>query len=57
MVIGNIIMGRNFFVQLSTLTTERKIDQIQLSLTHTDHLSKNDLNHASIYVYSDKFTY
>nr|YP_010118405.1 Ycf2 [Pilea plataniflora]YP_010118424.1 Ycf2 [Pilea plataniflora]QQY86017.1 Ycf2 [Pilea plataniflora]QQY86040.1 Ycf2 [Pilea plataniflora] len=32
---------REFLVQLSTLTTEKGIDQILLSLTHNDHLSKN----------------
>nr|YP_009309134.1 hypothetical chloroplast RF21 [Primula veris]AOS86798.1 hypothetical chloroplast RF21 [Primula veris] len=33
---------REFLVQFSTLTTEKGIDQILLSLTHSDHLSKND---------------
>nr|USW64892.1 hypothetical protein RF2 [Schima superba]USW64911.1 hypothetical protein RF2 [Schima superba]USW65066.1 hypothetical protein RF2 [Schima superba]USW65085.1 hypothetical protein RF2 [Schima superba]USW65240.1 hypothetical protein RF2 [Schima superba] len=33
---------REFLVQFSTLTTEKRIDQILLSLTHSDHLSKND---------------
>nr|YP_010313544.1 Ycf2 protein [Primula palinuri]YP_010313566.1 Ycf2 protein [Primula palinuri]UNA62579.1 Ycf2 protein [Primula palinuri]UNA62601.1 Ycf2 protein [Primula palinuri] len=32
---------REFLVQFSTLTTEKRIDQILLSLTHSDHLSKN----------------
>nr|YP_010249895.1 hypothetical protein RF2 [Strobilanthes biocullata]QTT78337.1 hypothetical protein RF2 [Strobilanthes biocullata] len=32
---------RDFLVQLSALTTEKRIDQILLSLTHSDHLSKN----------------
>ncbi|KAL5555600.1 hypothetical protein UlMin_037836 [Ulmus minor] len=31
-----------FLVQFSTLTTEKRIDQILLSLAHSDHLSKND---------------
>jgi L-ascorbate metabolism protein UlaG (beta-lactamase superfamily) len=31
---------REFLVQFSTLTTEKRIDQILLSLTHSDHLSK-----------------
>nr|YP_009477258.1 hypothetical chloroplast RF21 [Dolichandra cynanchoides]YP_009477276.1 hypothetical chloroplast RF21 [Dolichandra cynanchoides]AVM81731.1 hypothetical chloroplast RF21 [Dolichandra cynanchoides]AVM81732.1 hypothetical chloroplast RF21 [Dolichandra cynanchoides] len=33
---------RDFFVQFAALTTEKRIDQILLSLTHSDHLSKND---------------
>ncbi|KAL3534880.1 hypothetical protein ACH5RR_003341, partial [Cinchona calisaya] len=33
---------REFLVQFSTLTTEKGIDQILLSLTHSDPLSKND---------------
>nr|AVM82596.1 hypothetical chloroplast RF21 [Cuspidaria floribunda]AVM82597.1 hypothetical chloroplast RF21 [Cuspidaria floribunda] len=33
---------RDFVVQFSALTTEKRIDQILLSLTHSDHLSKND---------------
>ncbi|MCD9642842.1 hypothetical protein HAX54_029876 [Datura stramonium] len=33
---------REFLVQFSTLTTENRIDQSLLSLTHSDHLSKND---------------
>nr|AYH52059.1 Ycf2 [Amphilophium buccinatorium] len=33
---------RDFFVQFSALTTEKRIDQILLSLTHSDHLSNND---------------
>ncbi|KAG5575942.1 hypothetical protein H5410_056076 [Solanum commersonii] len=33
---------REFLVQFSTLTTENRIDQILLSLTHSDHLSKNE---------------
>ncbi|KAL6507189.1 Protein Ycf2 [Orobanche hederae] len=33
-----------FLVQISTLTTEKRIDQIILSLTHSDHLSKNDFD-------------
>ncbi|MBA0776036.1 hypothetical protein Gotri_011094, partial [Gossypium trilobum] len=33
---------RELLVQFSTLTKEKKIDQILLSLTHSDHLSKND---------------
>nr|BDY11466.1 Ycf2 [Lysimachia monelli]BDY11481.1 Ycf2 [Lysimachia monelli] len=32
---------RELLVQFSTLTTEKRIDQILLSLTHSDHLSKN----------------
>nr|YP_008999896.1 hypothetical chloroplast RF21 [Petrosavia stellaris]AGY95348.1 hypothetical chloroplast RF21 [Petrosavia stellaris] len=32
---------REFLVQFSTLTTEKKMDQILLSLTHSDHLSKS----------------
>ncbi|MBA0738116.1 hypothetical protein Gogos_011524, partial [Gossypium gossypioides] len=33
---------REFLVQFSTLTIEKRIDQILLSQTHSDHLSKND---------------
>ncbi|MCD7464468.1 hypothetical protein HAX54_052810, partial [Datura stramonium] len=33
---------REFLVQFSTLTIENRIDQILLSLTHSDYLSKND---------------
>nr|YP_009568204.1 hypothetical protein RF2 [Sesuvium portulacastrum]YP_009568221.1 hypothetical protein RF2 [Sesuvium portulacastrum]QBE85991.1 hypothetical protein RF2 [Sesuvium portulacastrum]QBE85992.1 hypothetical protein RF2 [Sesuvium portulacastrum]UJJ81973.1 Ycf2 [Sesuvium portulacastrum]UJJ81990.1 Ycf2 [Sesuvium portulacastrum] len=41
---------REFLVQFSTLTTEKRIDQIQilLSLTHSDHLSKNDSGYQMI---------
>nr|ATL59525.1 Ycf2 [Psydrax obovata] len=39
---------REFLVQFSTLTTERGIDQILLSLTHSDHLSKNDSGYQMI---------
>nr|UDZ61533.1 hypothetical protein RF2 [Ranalisma rostratum]UDZ61534.1 hypothetical protein RF2 [Ranalisma rostratum] len=37
-----------FLVQFSTLTTEKRIDQILLSLTHSDHLSKNDSGYQMI---------
>ncbi|KAL6536593.1 Protein Ycf2, partial [Orobanche minor] len=37
-----------FLVQISTLTTEKRIDQIILSLTHSDHLSKNDFGYQMI---------
>nr|YP_010712266.1 Ycf2 protein [Corydalis ternata]YP_010712288.1 Ycf2 protein [Corydalis ternata]WDA92921.1 Ycf2 protein [Corydalis ternata]WDA92943.1 Ycf2 protein [Corydalis ternata] len=33
---------REFLVQLSTLTTEKRMDQLLLGLTHSDGLSKND---------------
>nr|ATG26936.1 hypothetical chloroplast RF2 [Cyphia elata var. gerrardii]ATG26961.1 hypothetical chloroplast RF2 [Cyphia elata var. gerrardii] len=33
---------REVLIQFSTLTTEKRIDQILWSLTHSDHLSKND---------------
>ncbi|KAM0941008.1 hypothetical protein DsansV1_C17g0143961 [Dioscorea sansibarensis] len=33
---------REFLIQFSTLTTKIRIDQILLSPTHSDHLSKND---------------
>nr|YP_010581446.1 hypothetical protein RF2 [Triphyophyllum peltatum]YP_010581463.1 hypothetical protein RF2 [Triphyophyllum peltatum]UZT27851.1 hypothetical protein RF2 [Triphyophyllum peltatum]UZT27868.1 hypothetical protein RF2 [Triphyophyllum peltatum] len=33
---------KELLVQFSTLTTEKRIDQILLSLTHSDHLSKNE---------------
>nr|YP_004940621.1 hypothetical protein RF2 [Neottia nidus-avis]YP_004940627.1 hypothetical protein RF2 [Neottia nidus-avis]AEJ88721.1 hypothetical protein RF2 [Neottia nidus-avis]AEJ88727.1 hypothetical protein RF2 [Neottia nidus-avis] len=39
---------REFLVQFSTLTTEKRIDQILLSLTHSDHLSKNDYGYQMI---------
>nr|YP_010258928.1 hypothetical chloroplast RF2 [Microtis unifolia]YP_010258936.1 hypothetical chloroplast RF2 [Microtis unifolia]UIX23797.1 hypothetical chloroplast RF2 [Microtis unifolia]UIX23805.1 hypothetical chloroplast RF2 [Microtis unifolia] len=39
---------REFLVQFSTLTTERRIDQILLNLTHSDHLSKNDSGYQMI---------
>nr|QYJ09119.1 hypothetical protein RF2 [Staphylea holocarpa]QYJ09137.1 hypothetical protein RF2 [Staphylea holocarpa] len=39
---------REFLVQFSTLTTEKRIDQILLSLTHSDHLSKNDSGYQMI---------
>ena len=39
---------REFLVQFSTLTTEIRIDQILLSLTHSDHLSKNDFGYQMI---------
>jgi len=33
---------KEFLVQFSTLTIEKRIDQILLSLTHNDLLSKNN---------------
>uniref|UniRef100_UPI0030E2F553 hypothetical protein RF2 n=1 Tax=Eremogone griffithii TaxID=1701062 RepID=UPI0030E2F553 len=39
---------REFLVQFSTLTTEKRIDQILLSLTHSDHLLKNDFGYQMI---------
>ncbi|CAN1359632.1 Protein Ycf2, partial [Linum perenne] len=41
---------RDIFVQFATLTREKGIDQILLSLTHThsDHLSKNDSGYQMI---------
>ncbi|KAG5568785.1 hypothetical protein H5410_064189 [Solanum commersonii] len=39
---------REFLVQFSTLTTENRIDQILLSLTHSDHLSNNDSGYQMI---------
>nr|WIW75659.1 hypothetical protein RF2 [Hygrophila sp.] len=39
---------REFLVQLSALTTEKRIEQILLSLTHSDHLSKNDSGYQMI---------
>nr|YP_010734932.1 Ycf2 [Amorphophallus coaetaneus]WEI30181.1 Ycf2 [Amorphophallus coaetaneus] len=39
---------REFLVQFSTLTTEKRIDQILLSLTHSDLLSKNDSGYQMI---------
>ncbi|KAL6496623.1 Protein Ycf2 [Orobanche hederae] len=39
---------REFLVQFSSLTAEKRIDQIILSLTHSDHLSKNDSGYQMI---------
>ncbi|KAL8204420.1 hypothetical protein R6Q57_010043 [Mikania cordata] len=39
---------REFLVQFSTLTTEKRMNQILLSLTHNDHLSKNDSGNQMI---------
>jgi len=39
---------REFLVQFSALTTEKRIDQILLSLAHSDHLSKNDSGYQMI---------
>nr|QOI12947.1 Ycf2 [Capparis spinosa]QOI12966.1 Ycf2 [Capparis spinosa] len=39
---------REFLVQFSTLRAEKRIDQILLSLTHSDHLSKNDSGYQII---------
>uniref|UniRef100_UPI0031F4186F hypothetical chloroplast RF21 n=1 Tax=Platylobium parviflorum TaxID=3041830 RepID=UPI0031F4186F len=39
---------REFLVQFSTLTTKKRIDQILLSLTHSDHLSKNHSGYQMI---------
>nr|YP_009127486.1 hypothetical chloroplast RF21 [Indigofera tinctoria]YP_009127503.1 hypothetical chloroplast RF21 [Indigofera tinctoria]AHY33101.1 hypothetical chloroplast RF21 [Indigofera tinctoria]AHY33119.1 hypothetical chloroplast RF21 [Indigofera tinctoria] len=39
---------REFLVQFSTLTIEKRIDQILLSLTHSDHLSKNNSGYQMI---------
>nr|YP_010391849.1 hypothetical protein RF2 [Avicennia officinalis]UPX05340.1 hypothetical protein RF2 [Avicennia officinalis] len=39
---------REFVVQFSALTTEKRIDQILLSLAHSDHLSKNDSGYQMI---------
>ena len=39
---------REFLVQFSTLTTEKRIDQILLSLTHSHHLSKNNSGYQMI---------
>ncbi|KAL2925765.1 Protein Ycf2 [Bienertia sinuspersici] len=39
---------REFLVQFSTSTTEKRIDQILLSLTHSDHLSNNDSGYQNI---------
>nr|YP_010163418.1 hypothetical chloroplast RF21 [Parochetus communis]QRI61210.1 hypothetical chloroplast RF21 [Parochetus communis] len=39
---------REFLVQFSTLTTEKRIDQILLSLTHSDDLSKNNSGYQMI---------
>nr|YP_009529174.1 hypothetical protein RF2 [Pholisma arenarium]YP_009529180.1 hypothetical protein RF2 [Pholisma arenarium]AXX75974.1 hypothetical protein RF2 [Pholisma arenarium]AXX75981.1 hypothetical protein RF2 [Pholisma arenarium] len=39
---------REFLVQFSTLTTEKRIEKILSSLTHSDHLSKNDSGYQLI---------
>nr|QFG71460.1 Ycf2 protein [Mammillaria pectinifera] len=39
---------RDFLAQLSTLTPEKRIDQILLSLTHSDHFSKNESGYQMI---------
>nr|WCR63274.1 hypothetical chloroplast RF21 [Trigonella foenum-graecum] len=39
---------REFLVQFSTLTTEKRIDQILWSLTNSDHLSKNNSGYQMI---------
>nr|WGT74728.1 Ycf2 [Sanguinaria canadensis]WGT74745.1 Ycf2 [Sanguinaria canadensis]WGT74813.1 Ycf2 [Sanguinaria canadensis]WGT74830.1 Ycf2 [Sanguinaria canadensis] len=39
---------REFLVQFSTLTTKKRMDQILLSLTHSDYLSKNDSGYQMI---------
>nr|YP_010724913.1 Ycf2 protein [Watsonia pillansii]YP_010724931.1 Ycf2 protein [Watsonia pillansii]WDW32126.1 Ycf2 protein [Watsonia pillansii]WDW32144.1 Ycf2 protein [Watsonia pillansii] len=39
---------REFLVQFSTLTTEKRIEKILLSLTHSDPLSKNDSGYQMI---------
>nr|YP_009748510.1 Ycf2 protein [Vanilla madagascariensis]YP_009748519.1 Ycf2 protein [Vanilla madagascariensis]QII90190.1 Ycf2 protein [Vanilla madagascariensis]QII90199.1 Ycf2 protein [Vanilla madagascariensis] len=39
---------KDFLIQFSTLTTEKRIDQLLLSLTHSDHLFKNDSGYQMI---------
>nr|QTI91210.1 Ycf2 [Echinocactus grusonii] len=39
---------RDFLAQLSALTPEKRIDQILLSLTHSDHFSKNESGYQMI---------
>nr|QXE39984.1 Ycf2 [Nanhaia speciosa] len=39
---------REFLVQFSTLTTEKRIDEILLNLTHSDHFSKNNSGYQMI---------
>nr|QTI91350.1 Ycf2 [Ferocactus latispinus] len=39
---------RDFLAQLSALTPEKRIDQILLSLTHSDHFSKNEFGYQMI---------
>nr|YP_010474456.1 hypothetical protein RF2 [Corydalis minutiflora]YP_010474485.1 hypothetical protein RF2 [Corydalis minutiflora]UVH68743.1 hypothetical protein RF2 [Corydalis minutiflora]UVH68772.1 hypothetical protein RF2 [Corydalis minutiflora] len=39
---------REFLVQVSTLTTEKRMDQMLLSLTHSDGLSKNDSSYQMV---------
>nr|WDA92203.1 Ycf2 protein [Corydalis incisa]WDA92230.1 Ycf2 protein [Corydalis incisa] len=39
---------REFLVQFCTLTTEKRMDQMLLSLTHSDGLSKNDSSYQMV---------
>ena len=39
---------REFLVQFSTLTIEKRIDQILLILTHSENFSKNDSGYQMI---------
>jgi hypothetical protein len=39
---------KEFLFQFSTLTTEKRIDQILLSLTNSDHLSKNNSGYQMV---------
>ncbi|GFP83285.1 protein ycf2 [Phtheirospermum japonicum] len=39
---------REFLVQFSALTIEKRIDEILLSPTHSDHLSKNNSGYQMI---------
>nr|QTI91396.1 Ycf2 [Ferocactus setispinus] len=39
---------RDFLAQLSALTPEKRIDRILLSLTHSDHFSKNEFGYQMI---------
>ncbi|KAL3598374.1 hypothetical protein D5086_006292 [Populus alba] len=45
---GNMLWGGGPAYKFSTLTTEKRFDQILLSLTHSDHLSKNDSGYQMI---------
>ncbi|MFQ6644647.1 hypothetical protein Gotur_020562, partial [Gossypium turneri] len=46
--VSRLMIKKESLVQFSTLTTKTRIDQILLSLTHSDHLTKNDSSYQMI---------